>query len=71
MKQHGIVLLDKQEFRSLTERLCADRGLPIALLEELVFLEHEFLGRLRRRGMTERIEEILQTHLPEEESSCT
>lgn len=66
MKSRGIVLLDKGAGREITQRLCTERKLPIELLDELTQMELEFIGRERRRGLTDRIEEIIGRYMDQE-----
>ncbi|MFM7199290.1 MAG: hypothetical protein ACKO6N_00735 [Myxococcota bacterium] len=67
MKQRGIVLLDKGSGREITERLCHEKEVNIALLDDLVQMQLDFIGRERRRGLTERLDELFGQYLDLEE----
>lgn len=67
MKQRGIVLLDKGSGREITERLCREKQVNIALLDDLVQMQLDFIGRERRRGLTDRLDELFGQYLDLEE----
>ncbi len=59
MKRTGVALLDQGAGRDILKRRCREAGIPVAVIDDLVGLEFEHLGRGRRRGLPEQIGEIL------------
>lgn len=59
MADTGVVLLDSETGRDIVRRKCRKEGVRIAVVEELVAAELEQAGKLRKRGLFERFEEIL------------
>jgi len=55
----GISLLDKDSGRDALKRACRKVGVKIKVIEELVEAELEQAGKVRKRGLIERIDEIL------------
>lgn len=62
MADTGVVLLDSETGRDIVRRKCRKEGIPISLLEDLVAAELEQAGKLRKRGLFERFEEILDQY---------
>ncbi|MCB9610587.1 MAG: hypothetical protein H6716_28620 [Polyangiaceae bacterium] len=56
---NGIHLLEKGAGRDLLKRYCRRINIPVAVIEELVDVELDQVGRIRRRGMFERFDEAL------------
>lgn len=67
MKTRGIVLLDKGSGREITERLCHEKAINIALIDDLVQMQLDLVGRERRRGLTEKLDELFGQYLDLEE----
>ena len=59
MKRHAVVLLADKNGRKLVREKCLKHGFDINHFEDLVNLELEQVGKLRKRGMNERFDEIL------------
>lgn len=59
MSIKGISLLDKDSGRDALRRACRKAGVRIKVIEDLVEAELEQAGKLRKRGLMERIDEIL------------
>lgn len=58
----GIVLLESKTGKALVKEKCQQRGIDPSLLGELLGVELEQLGRLRRRGINDQIDELLSTY---------
>lgn len=56
---NGIALLEKGQGRDLLRRVCLRHKVPMALVEDLVKAELEQVGKLRKRGLTDRFTEII------------
>ena len=56
---NGIHLLEKGEGRELLKKYCREIGVSVHIIEELVRVELDQVGRVRRRGMFDRFDEIL------------
>jgi hypothetical protein len=56
---NGISLLEKGEGRELLKKHCRKVGLPVRVIEELVRIELDQVGRVRRRGMFDRFDDVL------------
>lgn len=59
MSFKGISLLDKDSGRAALKRACRKAGVGIKVIEDLVEAELDQVGKLRKRGLMERIDEIL------------
>lgn len=59
MADTGVVLLDSETGRDIVRRKCRKEGIRISLLEDLVEAELAQAGKLRKRGLFERFDEIL------------
>ncbi len=55
----GIVLVDSEFGRPIVKRYCRKEGVSIVKLEELIAAELEQAGKLTKRGIRERFDEIL------------
>lgn len=55
----SISLLEKGEGRNLLKRHCRAIGVPVKVIEELLRVELEQVGRVRRRGMNDEFDDIL------------
>jgi hypothetical protein len=56
---NGIHLLEKGEGRELLKKYCRDLGVSVQVIEQLVRVELDQVGRVRRRGMFDQFDEIL------------
>jgi hypothetical protein len=56
---NGIALLEKGQGRDLLRKICLKHKVPIRMVEELVKAELEQVGKLRKRGLSERFTEII------------
>jgi hypothetical protein len=56
---NGISLLEKGEGRDLLKKRCRAIGVSVKIIEELVKVELEQVGRVRRRGMFDQFDDIL------------
>jgi len=52
-------LLDEESGRTALKRACRKAGVGIKVIEDLVEAELEQVGKLRKRGLMDRIDEIL------------
>jgi hypothetical protein len=59
MSFRGISLLDKSTGRDALKRACRKAGVKVKVIEDLVTAELDQTGRVRKRGLMERIDEIL------------
>ena len=55
----GISLLEKGEGRDLLKRHCRSINVSVRVIEELVKVELDQVGRVRRRGMFDEFDNIL------------
>jgi hypothetical protein len=58
MANTGIVLLDSDTGRQIVKKHCRREKISIVVLEDLVDAEMEQVGKLRKRGLYERFDEI-------------
>jgi hypothetical protein len=56
---NGIPLFDQGDAREALKRRCREAKIPIRLLEDLVEAEIEQIGKLRKRGLRERFDQLL------------
>lgn len=56
---NGISLLEKGEGRELLKKYCRKIGVSVRLIEELVRVELDQIGRVRRRGLNDQFDELL------------
>jgi hypothetical protein len=56
---HGIPLFDPGDGRELLKKRCREAKIQISVLEALVEAELRQMGKLKRRGLFEEIDEIL------------
>lgn len=59
MRKRGIPLLDDSDSRKLVQQKFKQAGLGLEILEQLVEVELEHMGKGRRHGINEDIKEIL------------
>lgn len=59
MRKRGIPLLDDQEGRALVRTRLKQAGLSMEILEQLVDVELDHMGKGRRHGINEDIGDIL------------
>lgn len=59
MNHKGIPLLESGGGRDTLKRACRREKIPIAVFEALVEAELEQVGKLKKRGLWERFDEIL------------
>ena len=67
MPRNVVVLLNTDEGRRLVRAKCRGTGLKIAMFERLVEAELERQGMMRRRGLWEEFDEILDEAAEETE----
>lgn len=58
MSKDVVVLLKSPEGRKLVRSKCAEMGLDISVLEQLIDAEVGQLGKLRKRGLYEDFDEV-------------
>lgn len=63
MKHRGIVLFEAGAGREALKARCRSAKISISTLEQLVEAEFEQVGKLRKRGLHERFDEILGTQV--------
>jgi hypothetical protein len=56
---NGIPLFEQGDAREALKRRCREAKIPIKLLEDLVEAEIEQIGKLRKRGLRERFDQLL------------
>jgi hypothetical protein len=56
---NGIPLFEQGEARDALKKKCREAKIPIKLLEDLVEAEIEQIGKLRKRGLRERFDQLL------------
>jgi len=56
---NGLAILERGDGRELLKKYCRSIGVSIRTLEDLVRIELEQVGRVRRRGMFPRFDEVL------------
>lgn len=56
---NGISLIEKGEGRTLLKRHCRAIGVSVKVIEELLKVELDQVGRVRRRGMLDQFDDIL------------
>ncbi len=68
MPRNVVVLLNSEEGRSLVRAKCRSAGIKIATFERLVEAELERQGMMRRAGLWEEFDEILDEAAEEAEA---
>lgn len=58
---NGISLLEKGEGRKLLKEHCRRIGVSVKTIEELVKIELDQVGRIRKRGLFEQFEDVLSS----------
>lgn len=66
MANTGVVLLDSATGGKIVRRHCREQRVPEALLEDLLSAEQDQVGKLRKRGLFERFDEILDQNYDQE-----
>ncbi len=56
---NGIPLFDQGDARDALKKRCREAKVPIKLLEDLVEAEIEQIGKRRKRGLTDRFDQLL------------
>ncbi len=56
---NGIPLFEQGDARDALKKKCREAKIPIKLLEDLVEAEIEQIGKLRKRGLRERFDQLL------------
>jgi hypothetical protein len=56
---NGIPLFGQGDARDALKRKCREAKIPIKLLEDLVEAEIEQIGKLRKRGLRDRFDHLL------------
>ena len=56
---NGIPLFEQGDARDALKKRCREAMIPIKLLEDLVEAEIEQIGKLRKRGMRDRFDQLL------------
>ena len=69
MKGRAIALLEKDSGRDALKRACRKAKVSIGTIEALVEAELEQVGKLRKRGLWERFDEVLSEDVDEEGAS--
>lgn len=59
MPKSHVVLLQSEEGRQLVRSKCAQAGLEISVLEQLIAAEIDQQGKLRKHGIGDKFDEIL------------
>lgn len=56
---NGIKLIERGHGSDLLKKRCREIGVPVQIIRNLVAAELEQVGKLRKRGLAERFDEIL------------
>jgi hypothetical protein len=56
---NGIPLFEQGDARDSLKKKCREAKIPIKLLEDLVEAEIEQIGKLRKRGLKDRFDDLL------------
>lgn len=56
---NGIPLFEQGDARDALKKKCREAKIPIKLLEDLVEAEIEQIGKLRKRGLRDRFDHLL------------
>jgi hypothetical protein len=56
----GVPLFEQGDARDALKSRCRERKIPISVLDDLISAELEQLGKLRKRGLREKFDEILR-----------
>jgi hypothetical protein len=65
----GVVLFDTRVGRKILKDACIKERIRVTTVEDLIIAELEQTGKLRKRGLYERFDEILDNEILEEEDS--
>lgn len=68
MADTGVVLFDSRIGRKILREACKRENIQITTIEDLIIAELEQIGKLRKRGLPERFDEIIDNELLEEGS---
>ncbi len=68
MPRNVVVLLNNEEGRNLVRKKCRAAALRMSLLEELIEAELDQQGKMRKAGLWDEFDRILDTAFPEDES---
>ncbi|GMX63475.1 hypothetical protein Elgi_30900 [Paenibacillus elgii] len=68
MADTGVVLFDSRVGRKILKEACKRENIKITTIEDLIIAELEQTGKLRKRGLHDRFDEILDNELFEEGS---
>lgn len=60
---NGIPLFEQGDARNALKKKCREAKIPIKLLEDLVEAEIEQIGKLRKRGLRERFDFLLDPNM--------
>jgi glyceraldehyde-3-phosphate dehydrogenase/erythrose-4-phosphate dehydrogenase len=63
MAETGVVLLDSNIGRKILREACNKEKIQITTIEELVIAEMEQIGKLRKRGLYDRFDEIIDAEI--------
>ena len=59
---NGIPLFEQGDARDALKKKCREAKIPIKLLEDLVEAEIEQIGKLRKRGLREKFDQLLEAN---------
>jgi hypothetical protein len=65
---NGIPLFEQGDARNALKKKCREAKIPIKLLEDLVEAEIEQIGKLRKRGLRERFDYLLDPNFGSEDA---
>lgn len=68
MADTGVVLFDSRIGRRILKDACLKENIQITTIEDLIVAELEQTGKLRKRGLYERFDEIIDNELSDEGS---
>ena len=60
--------LRKEDTKAIVEDLCANEGIDYSVFEELIHVEMEQIGKLRKRGLNHSFDDLLSRILTEDQS---
>ena len=61
MARNHVALFESESGRELIHSKCKDANLDINVLKDLIDIEYQQIGKLKKRGITESLNEIFDT----------
>ncbi len=67
IRSKGIALLEKDSGRDILKKVCRKHNVKVQLIEQLVEAELEQVGKLRKRGLYDKFDDVLDQFIEEGE----